>query len=127
MLSLTLVEHPARFRICTLATWVYPRKTKADFLEEVNTELSMLYLLIEVFEGDDDFGEEFRTTGLIFSLIKLANVTLAYSDYRSSLPIYLFSLISARREKIAEGYPVKKVTLWAFFYFQKRRLMLQIP
>lgn len=35
---------------------------KADFLEEVNTELSvyfgMLYLLIEVFKGDDDFGEE---------------------------------------------------------------------
>lgn len=35
---------------------------KADFLEEVNTELSvyfgMLYLLIEVFRGDDDFGEE---------------------------------------------------------------------
>lgn len=38
---------------------------KADFLEEVNTELSvlfgMLYLLIEVYKGDEDFGEELST------------------------------------------------------------------
>lgn len=35
---------------------------KADFLEEVNTELSvyfgMLYFLIEVFKGDDELAEE---------------------------------------------------------------------
>jgi hypothetical protein len=35
---------------------------KQDFVEEVCTELSvylgMLYFLIEVFKGDDDFGEE---------------------------------------------------------------------
>ena len=35
---------------------------KLDFLEEVNTELSvlfgMLYHLLEVFKGDDEFSEE---------------------------------------------------------------------
>lgn len=40
---------------------------KADFLEEINTELSvhfgMLYLLIEVSKGDDEFGEELSRCG----------------------------------------------------------------
>lgn len=35
---------------------------KQEFVEEVNTEMSiylgMLYLLIEVFKGDDQFGDE---------------------------------------------------------------------
>ncbi|KAG8956756.1 Factor arrest protein 11 [Tulasnella sp. 424] len=69
---------------------------KADFLEEVNTELSvyfgMLYLLIEVFRGDDDFGEELMTTEPPF-------------------PIYLFGLVSSLKEKSAKGYPVKKLLL----------------
>jgi hypothetical protein len=39
---------------------------KQEFIEEVNTELSvylgMLYFLIEVFKGDDDFGDELSET-----------------------------------------------------------------
>ena len=41
---------------------------KQEFVEEVCTELSvylgMLYFLIEVFKGDEDFGEELSTSFL---------------------------------------------------------------
>jgi hypothetical protein len=38
---------------------------KQDFIEEVNTELSMyyaiLYFMVEVMKGDEDFGDELST------------------------------------------------------------------
>ncbi|KAJ3572645.1 hypothetical protein NP233_g2951 [Leucocoprinus birnbaumii] len=69
---------------------------KANLLEEILTELSvyfgMLYHLIEVFKGHEDFAEE------IMSL-------------EPPLPVYLFSIISNLRDKSAKGYPIKKVKL----------------
>lgn len=69
---------------------------KSDLLEEILTELSvylgMLYHLIEVFKGHEDFAEE------LMSL-------------EPPLPVYLFSVISNLRDKSAKGYPIKKLLL----------------
>ncbi|KAF8665597.1 hypothetical protein AX16_000054 [Volvariella volvacea WC 439] len=69
---------------------------KADFVEEVLTELSvylgMLYHLIEVFKSHDDFAEE------LMSL-------------EPPLPVYLFNVVSGLRDKSAKGYPIKKLLL----------------
>ncbi|KAF8743094.1 hypothetical protein RHS02_02614, partial [Rhizoctonia solani] len=67
---------------------------KQDFIEEVNTELSMyyaiLYFMVEVMKGDEDFGDELMSLD-------------------PPLPIYLFSLVASLKEKSLRGYPVKKV------------------
>ncbi|KAF8895564.1 hypothetical protein BD779DRAFT_1609072 [Infundibulicybe gibba] len=69
---------------------------KADFIEEVLTEISvylgMLYHLIEVFKGHDEFAEE------LMSL-------------EPPLPVYLFNVVSGLRDKSAKGYPIKKLLL----------------
>ncbi|EJU06451.1 hypothetical protein DACRYDRAFT_113154 [Dacryopinax primogenitus] len=72
---------------------------KQDLIEEVNTEISiylnLLYHLVEVFKGDRDFGDE------LMSL-------------ETPLPVTLFNLVAALKEKSAKGYPVKKllIVLW---------------
>ncbi|KZS97748.1 hypothetical protein SISNIDRAFT_423128 [Sistotremastrum niveocremeum HHB9708] len=69
---------------------------KADFVEEINTELSMylgmLYFLIEVLKGDHDFSEELM-------------------NLEPPLPVYLFNVVSGLKDKSAKGYPVKKLLL----------------
>ncbi|CCL99446.1 uncharacterized protein FIBRA_01464 [Fibroporia radiculosa] len=69
---------------------------KADFMEEVTTELSvylgMLYHMVEVFKGHDDFADE------LMSL-------------EPPLPVYLFNTVAGLRDKSAKGYPVKKLLL----------------
>ncbi|KAF8592589.1 hypothetical protein K439DRAFT_1625938 [Ramaria rubella] len=69
---------------------------KQEFVEEICTELSvylgMLYFLIEVFKGDDEFGEE------LMSL-------------EPPLPIYLINLMGSLKERSAKGYPMKKLLL----------------
>ncbi|THV05469.1 hypothetical protein K435DRAFT_647364 [Dendrothele bispora CBS 962.96] len=69
---------------------------KTDLLEEVLTEISvyfgMLYHLIEIFKGHDDFADE------LMSL-------------EPPLPVYLFNLVSGLRDKSAKGYPIKKLLL----------------
>ncbi|KAG8762882.1 Factor arrest protein 11 [Ceratobasidium sp. 423] len=69
---------------------------KQDFIEEVNTELSMyyaiLYFMVEVMKGDEDFGDELMSLD-------------------PPLPIYLFSLVASLKEKSLRGYPVKKLLL----------------
>ncbi|EPT03705.1 hypothetical protein FOMPIDRAFT_1022279 [Fomitopsis schrenkii] len=69
---------------------------KADFMEEVTTELSvylaMLYHMVEVFKGHDDFADE------LMSL-------------EPPLPVYLFNVVAGLRDKSAKGYPVKKLLL----------------
>ncbi|KAI0687217.1 hypothetical protein BC835DRAFT_1419931 [Cytidiella melzeri] len=69
---------------------------KADFMEEVTTELSvylgMLYHMVEVFKGQDDFADE------LMSL-------------EPPLPVYLFNVVAGLKEKSAKGYPVKKLLL----------------
>ncbi|KAI9001102.1 N1221-domain-containing protein [Trametes punicea] len=69
---------------------------KSDFMEEVTTELSvylgMLYHMVEVFKGQDDFADE------LMSL-------------EPPLPVYLFNVVAGLRDKSARGYPVKKLLL----------------
>ncbi|KAI5125053.1 hypothetical protein M0805_007476 [Coniferiporia weirii] len=69
---------------------------KQDCIEEVNTELSVyfgiLYFLIEVLKDSDDFADE------LMSL-------------EPPLPVYLFSIVAALRDKSFKGYPVKKLLL----------------
>ncbi|KAF5363950.1 hypothetical protein D9756_000807 [Leucocoprinus leucothites] len=69
---------------------------KSDLLEEILTELSvyfgMLYHLIEVFKGHEDFAEE------LMSL-------------EPPLPVFLFNIISNLRDKSTKGYPIKKLLL----------------
>ncbi|KAL6309627.1 hypothetical protein BKA93DRAFT_814558 [Sparassis latifolia] len=69
---------------------------KADFMEEVTTELSvylgMLYHMVEVFKGYDDFADELMSLD-------------------PPLPVYLFNVVAGLRDKSAKGYPVKKLLL----------------
>ncbi|KAK0453809.1 hypothetical protein EV421DRAFT_1700823 [Armillaria borealis] len=69
---------------------------KSNLLEEVLTELSvyvgMLYHLIEIFKGYDEFADELMSLD-------------------PPLPVYVFSVVSGLRDKSAKGYPVKKLLL----------------
>ncbi|KAF8204897.1 hypothetical protein BJ912DRAFT_1018161 [Pholiota molesta] len=69
---------------------------RADLIEEVLTEVSvylgMLYHLIEVFKGHDDFADELMSLD-------------------PPLPVYLFNVIANLRDKTAKGYPIKKLLL----------------
>ncbi|KAF5388442.1 hypothetical protein D9615_000144 [Tricholomella constricta] len=69
---------------------------KADFIEEVLTEISvylgMLYHLIEVFKGHEEFADELMSLD-------------------PPLPVYLFNVVSGLRDKSAKGYPIKKLLL----------------
>lgn len=69
---------------------------KQEFVEEVNTELSvylgMLYFLVEMFKGDEQFGEELMSLN-------------------PPLPVYMYNLVSSLKDKSAKGYPVKKLLL----------------
>ncbi|KAI9508666.1 hypothetical protein F5148DRAFT_1352615 [Russula earlei] len=69
---------------------------KSDLMEEITTEISvylaMLYHLIEVFKGHDDFADELMSMD-------------------PPLPVYFFNVVSGLRDKSAKGYPVKKLLL----------------
>ncbi|KAF8639788.1 hypothetical protein AX17_001048 [Amanita inopinata Kibby_2008] len=69
---------------------------KADLLEEIITEISvylgMLYHLVEIFKGHDDFADE------LMSL-------------EPPLPVYLFNIVAGLRDKSTKGYPIKKLLL----------------
>ncbi|KAF9263661.1 N1221-domain-containing protein [Marasmius fiardii PR-910] len=72
------------------------QQDKSDLLEEVLTEISVyfgiLYHLIEVFKGHDDFADELMSLD-------------------PPLPVYLFNLVAALRDKNSKGYPIKKLLL----------------
>ncbi|KII95814.1 hypothetical protein PLICRDRAFT_98306 [Plicaturopsis crispa FD-325 SS-3] len=72
------------------------QEDKAYIIEEVTTEISvylgMLYHLIEVFKGHDDFADELMSLD-------------------PPLPVYLFNIVSGLRDKSAKGYPIKKLLL----------------
>ncbi|KAI3596748.1 cell cycle arrest in response to pheromone-related protein [Moniliophthora roreri] len=72
------------------------QQDKADLQEEVLTEISVyfgiLYHLIEIFKGHDDFADELMSLD-------------------PPLPVYLFNLVSGLRDKSAKGYPIKKLLL----------------
>ncbi|KAG6903342.1 hypothetical protein C0995_013095 [Termitomyces sp. Mi166 len=69
---------------------------KADLTDEVVTEiyiyLGMLYHLIEIFKGHDDFADELMSLD-------------------PPLPVYLFNLIAGLRDKGVRTYPIKKLLL----------------
>uniref|UniRef100_A0A8H7XWJ5 N1221-domain-containing protein n=1 Tax=Psilocybe cubensis TaxID=181762 RepID=A0A8H7XWJ5_PSICU len=63
-----------------------------DVLTEVSVYLGMLYHLIEVFKGHDDFADELMSLD-------------------PPLPVYLFNVVSNLRDKTPKGYPIKKLLL----------------
>jgi hypothetical protein len=67
---------------------------RQEYLDELNAELGLylnvLYFMVELSRGDDEWAEELMTLD-------------------PPLPIYLFDLVAGLREKNAKGYPVKKV------------------
>ncbi|KAJ4472209.1 hypothetical protein J3R30DRAFT_3298611 [Lentinula aciculospora] len=69
---------------------------RQEVVEEVLTEMSvyfgMLYHLIEIFKGHDDFADELMSLD-------------------PPLPVYLFNVVSGLRDKSAKGYPIKKLLL----------------
>ncbi|KDE05127.1 hypothetical protein MVLG_04469 [Microbotryum lychnidis-dioicae p1A1 Lamole] len=69
---------------------------RQEQLDEINSELALLlavlYFMMEVHRGDDDWAEE---------LMQLD----------PPAPIYLFNLVAGLRERNAKGYPVKKLLL----------------
>lgn len=83
---------------------------KADFIEEVLTEISvylgMLYHLIEVFKGHDDFADELSKYNC-GHCPPMSNLLIVSLD--PPLPVYLFNVVSGLRDKSAKGYPIKKV------------------
>ena len=85
---------------------------KQESLEEVNTEVAvycgMLYFLVQVFKGDDEFGEELSKPRMVCRLA-VSWLTLPLVSLDPPLPVYLFGLVSAMKEKSAKGYPLKKV------------------
>lgn len=84
---------------------------KADLLEEVNTEISvylgMMYHLIEVFKGHEDFADELSES--VMCLYALSSIHSQTVTLDPPLPVYLFNVVAGLRDKSAKGYPVKKV------------------
>lgn len=84
---------------------------KADFTEEVTTELSvylgMLYHMVEVFKGHDDFADEL--SGYCISRNEMLLLTEITVSLEPPLPVYLFNVVAGLKDKSAKGYPVKKV------------------
>ncbi|KIY45857.1 hypothetical protein FISHEDRAFT_66658 [Fistulina hepatica ATCC 64428] len=69
---------------------------KADLAEEVTTEISvylgMLYHLVEIFKGHDDFADELMS-------------------FEPPFPVYLIGVVSSLKDKATRNYPVKKMLL----------------
>jgi len=68
--------------------------------------LGMMYHLIEIFKERDDFADELSTcyTGNVSFRLMRSVVSMD-----PPLPVYLFNVVSALRDKSAKGYPIKKV------------------
>ena len=88
---------------------------KADFMEEVTTELSvylaMLYHMVEIFKGHDDFADELSKFDPATELCQLLLIACGPVSLEPPLPVYLFNVVAGLRDKSAKGYPVKKVRL----------------
>ncbi|KAM0755828.1 hypothetical protein T439DRAFT_13398 [Meredithblackwellia eburnea MCA 4105] len=74
----------------------FSAQERQDYLDEINGELALhlavLYFMVEVHRGDEDWAEELMAL-------------------EPPMPIYLFQLVAGLREKNAKGYPVKKLLL----------------
>lgn len=84
-------------------------------MEEVTTELSvylgMLYHMVEVFKGHDDFADELSESLIFLDVVGdlLTVYTISPVSLDPPLPVYLFNVVAGLRDKSAKGYPVKKV------------------
>ena len=67
----------------------------------------MLYHLIEVFKGHDDFADELSKPSFSDNQKYILEHPSVSMD--PPLPVYFFNVVSALRDKSARGYPVKKV------------------
>lgn len=72
--------------------------------------LAMLYFVVEVSRTDAAFGEELSRLLLrqLATIEDTADTPVAMSP---SLPIVLFEMIAALKDRVPKGYPVKKVLL----------------
>lgn len=70
--------------------------------------LGMLYHLIQVFKGHDDFAEELSKWTQIIRRVCVLNCAIVSME--PPLPVYLFTVVANMREKLAKGYPMKKVS-----------------
>lgn len=71
----------------------------------------MLYHLIEVFKGYDDFADELSKSAMDHVCRMLNSLSVSLDP---PLPVYLFNVVSGLRDKSAKGYPIKKVR--EYFY-----------
>jgi hypothetical protein len=90
---------------------------KADFIEEIITEISvylgMLYHLIEVFKGHDEFADELSQWFQHHSELIVLNFYGTFVvSLEPPLPVYLFNVVAGLRDKSAKGYPIKKVWMY---------------
>jgi len=78
-----------------------------EIITEISVYLAMLYHLIEVFKGHDDFADELskaQSPKIVTCFLEYAIVSMD-----PPLPVYFFNVVSGLRDKSAKGYPVKKV------------------
>ncbi|KAF8311822.1 hypothetical protein DL93DRAFT_2156967 [Clavulina sp. PMI_390] len=66
-----------------------------DLEWEISCYCNMLYFMVQIFKGDDEFGDELMTSEPPF-------------------PHFMFSMLSGIREKSVKTYPVKKVLLLTY-------------
>ena len=82
-------------------------------MEEVTTELSvylgMLYHMVEVFKGHDDFADELSEQCRLPPGYDADPLVFATVSLDPPLPVYLFNVVAGLKDKSAKGYPVKKV------------------
>ena len=90
-------------------------------MEEITTEISvylaMLYHLIEVFKGHDDFADELSKPSVSEKWREHAQAIDPPVSMDPPLPVYFFNVVSGLRDKSAKGYPVKKVSILSGLVF----------
>lgn len=86
--------------------------SKAEYMEEVNLELTLgfaqLYLLIETGRRDEEEGGNVMVEGVEHSVSRLSEDLMSLQP---PMPVYLFTVLAGLREKNARGFPVKKLLL----------------
>lgn len=64
----------------------------------------MLYFVVEVFRGDDTFGDELSKRYLFYGWLNAVAMS-------PPLPIVLFQMLASLKDRLPKGFPVKKVLL----------------
>lgn len=88
------------------------QEEKQNLVEEILTEISVyfgiLYHLIEIFKGHDDFADELSMYSVRLGVYVLMSFVVSLDP---PLPVYLFNVVSSLRDKNTKGYPMKKVSV----------------